>query len=161
MADVEVRRAVTAPAGTVWALLADLSRMPEWSPENERLEWLGGATAVAPGARFRGTNRNGSKSWKSQGEITEVDDGRRLAFRVKAGPFQVAEWRYEVEPTSDGCRVTESWTDRRGTVMRTLSRFATGVDDRTSHNREGMEETLRRLATAAEAQSSSTESASG
>jgi uncharacterized protein YndB with AHSA1/START domain len=160
MADVEVRRDVTAPADTVWALLADLSRMPEWSPENERVEWLGGMTAAAPGARFRGTNRNGSKSWKSQGEITELDDGRRLVFRVKAGPFPVAEWRYEVEPTSDGCRVTEAWTDRRGTLMRTLSRFATGVADRPSHNRQGMEETLRRLAAAAEA-ASSTGSAGG
>jgi hypothetical protein len=34
--------------------------------------------------------------------------------------------------------------------MKTLSKRVTGVGDRPSHNREGMEETLRRLASAAE-----------
>jgi uncharacterized protein YndB with AHSA1/START domain len=151
MADLTVSRDIVASPDVVWALLADLPRMPEWSPENERLEWLGGATAAAPGAKFRGTNRNGSKSWKSVGEITAIEPGRKLAFSVTAGPFKVAEWSYVIDRTEGGCRVTEGWTDRRGSVMRTLSKLATGVQDRSSHNRQGMEETLRRIAAAAEA----------
>lgn len=153
MADLTVSRDIAASPGVVWALLADLTRMPEWSPENERLEWLGGATAAAPGAKFRGTNRNGSKSWKSVGEITAIEPGRLLSFAVTAGPFKISEWSYVIDPTEGGCRVTEGWTDRRGGVMRTLSKLATGVQDRPSHNRQGMEETLRRVAAAAEASS--------
>jgi uncharacterized protein YndB with AHSA1/START domain len=150
MADVTVSRQVVAPAEVTWALLADLSRMPEWSPENERVEWLDGATDAAPGARFQGTNRNGAKTWKSVGKIIVFEPGRALAFHVKAGPFNVADWRYTIEPDGNVCRVTESWTDRRNGAMRIVSKLVTGVEDRPSHNRDGMEETLRRLSAAAE-----------
>jgi len=150
MADVTVSRDVPASPAVAWALLADLTRMPEWSPENERVEWLGHATAAALGARFRGTNRNGAKSWKSVGEITVFEPDQALAFSIKAGPFKIAEWRYMLEATENGCRISESWTDRRGRAMRALSKFVTGVKDRPSHNRAGMEKTLCYLATAAE-----------
>ena len=149
-ADVVVSRRIAAPPETVWALLADLSRMPEWSPENERVEWLGGATQAASGARFRGTNRNGTKSWKSVGEVTDCEPARRLAFGIKTGPFRIAEWTYTVEPNPEGCLVTEGWTDRRNALIQTLSKHVTGVHDRPTHNRRGMEETLRRLAVTAE-----------
>lgn len=151
MADLTVSRDVAAPSEVAWALLAELSRMPEWSPENERVEWLGGATEAALGARFRGTNRNGARSWRSVGKIVVFEPGRALAFNVKAGPFRVAEWRYTIEPKGNRCSLTESWTDRRNRAMRVLSKRVTGVQDRPSHNREGMEETLRRLSAAAEA----------
>lgn len=150
MADVAVSRDIAASPTTVWTLLADLSRMPEWSPENQRVEWLGAMTAAASGVKFRGTNRNGSKSWKSVGEITVAEPGRMLTFDIKAGPFKVAQWSYAIDQRDGGCRVTESWTDRRNGIMKTLSKLATGVNDRPSHNRQGMEETLRRLAAAAE-----------
>jgi len=73
-----------------------------------------------------------------------------LRFRVKAGGLNVAEWSYQFEPIPAGCRVTESWTDRRNPVLKLVSGRVTGVADRASHNRRGMEETLQRLAAAAE-----------
>ncbi len=149
-ADVTVSRDVAAPPAVAWALLADLARMPEWSPENEQIEWIGGATTAALGAKFRGTNRNGKRSWKSVGEITAFEPDRAVAFRITVGPFNVADWGYTIEATGTGCRVSESWTDRRGGAMRLASKLATGVKDRSAHNRTGMEETLRHLATVAE-----------
>jgi hypothetical protein len=80
----------------------------------------------------------------------QFEPGRAMTFRVEAGPFKVAEWSYAVEPSDDGCRVTESWTDSRSGLMKTLSKPVTGVDDRPSHNRQGMEKTLGRLAAAVE-----------
>ena len=148
--DVEVTREIGAAPDQLWEMVADLPRMPTWSPENERTEWQGGATGPAQGAKFRGVNRNGSKSWKSAGEITECEPGRRVAFRVRAGPFSIAEWAYTFEPTPHGCRVTEAWADRRNGLMKVLSKQVTGVDDRATHNRRGMEQTLERLAAAAE-----------
>src|SRR3954468_6506548 len=53
MTDVSVSRDVPAPAERVWEMVSDLPRMGEWSPENEGGEWIGGATAAAPGAKFR------------------------------------------------------------------------------------------------------------
>jgi uncharacterized protein YndB with AHSA1/START domain len=145
-----VSEEIAAPAAQVWAMIADLPRMGEWSPENEGATWLGGATEAAPGARFRGTNRNGKRKWSTIGRVVECEPGRRLAFRVSAGGLKVAEWRYAVEPTDSGCRVTETWVDQRGPFVKAFGKPVSGVADRAEHNRRGMEETLRRLKAAAE-----------
>ena len=131
-------------------MVSDVTRMGEWSPENEGGEWLGGAAPAQAGARFRATNRVGSKSWKTVTTVVDAQPGRRFAFRPSFGPVKVAEWAYTFEPTGGGCRVTESWTDLRPGWFKPISRMGTGVTDRAEHNRRGMEETLARLAAAAE-----------
>jgi uncharacterized protein YndB with AHSA1/START domain len=146
--EVSVSREISAPAEQVWAMVADVTRMPEWSPENKSGEWRGGATGPTAGAKFRGTNRNGDRNWKTDAVVTACEPGRRFAFLVKAGPFKVAEWTYSFEPTEEGCRVTETWTDQRSGLTKFISKRVSGVDDRSSHNREGMELTLTRLADA-------------
>jgi uncharacterized protein YndB with AHSA1/START domain len=148
--EVSVNEEIVAPGEHVWAMVSDVTRMGEWSPETEAGVWLKGATEATPGARFRGTNRNGKKHWSTTATVIRAEPGREFAFRVSAGGFQVAEWGYSLEPTSDGCRVTETWIDRRGLVTRTLGKQVTGVADRASHNRRGMEQTLGRLKAAAE-----------
>ncbi len=131
-------------------MVSDVTRMGEWSPENEGGAWLDDATAGQPGARFRATNRVGKRSWKTVAAVVDAERGRRFSFRVSAGPVKVADWSYTFEPTPNGCRVTESWTDRRPGWFKPLARLGTGVGDRTAHNRTGMEQTLERLAAAVE-----------
>ena len=147
---VSVTTEIGAPAELVWSMVADVTRMGEWSPENEAAQWLRGATRAEPGARFRGTNRNGKKKWDTVAKIADVDPGRCLSFHVTAVGFKVAEWRYELEPTSGGCRITETWIDERGRIAKMLGKPVSGVDDRAPHNRLGMEQTLERLKVAAE-----------
>jgi len=142
---------VAAPAERVWALVSDVTRMGDWSPETVSCAWVGGATAPAAGARFRGRNRNGRHRWSTACTVTAAEPGRSFAFRVKAGPLEVAEWAYVIETAGQGCRVTESWTDRRGRLLSVLGKPVSGVGDRADHNRAGMAETLARLAAAAEA----------
>jgi uncharacterized protein YndB with AHSA1/START domain len=151
-AAVTVSREIAAPADTVWAMLSDVTRMGEWSPENTGAEWLGGATGLAVGARFRGSNSNGKKSWKTLATVTQVDPGRSFTFRVTAMGLKVADWSYSVQPTETGCRVTESCTDIRPGFFRPIAKMATGVADRDAHNRTGMERTLDELAAVAEAE---------
>ena len=151
MADeVSMTREIAAPADRVWAMVSDVTRMGEWSPENEGAVWLGGATGPQAGAKFRGTNRIGKRSWKTAATITEVDPGRHLTFRVALGPIPVADWSYTVEPTATGCRLTETWTEQRPGWLKPISRIATGVADRPTTNRAGIEQTLERLAASAE-----------
>jgi uncharacterized protein YndB with AHSA1/START domain len=151
MADqVSVTEEIGAPAEKVWAMVADLTRMGEWSPENEGVTWLGGAAGPEPGARFTGANRNGAKKWKTDGTIVDVEPGRLFTFRIKAAGFKVAEWRYVFETTATGCRVTETWIDQRGKIAKTLGKPVSGVADRAAHNQATMEQTLKRLKTAAE-----------
>jgi len=147
---VQVEREVAAPPEHVWDLVADVTRMGEWSPEAESATWLGGADAPAPGARFRGTNRQGKRHWSTTATVVAAERGRSFAFDIAVGPFKVARWGYELVASDRGCLVTETWTDQRGWTATVLGRAATGVADRSAHNRATMTETLERLAAAAE-----------
>jgi uncharacterized protein YndB with AHSA1/START domain len=147
---VSVTREIAAPAKNVWALISDITRMGEWSPENDGGRWLKSATEARPGAKFRGVNRRGKRKWSTLATVTDAEPGRSFSFRVTAQGLKVADWSYSFEPTARGCRVTESWTDRRGRIVLTVGKWLTGVEDRAAHNRAGMEQTLERLATTAE-----------
>jgi uncharacterized protein YndB with AHSA1/START domain len=151
--DVSVTREIEATAEKVWEMISDVTRMGEFSPENEGGEWIGGAAGPAPGAKFRAANRNGKKTWKTVATVVDADPGRRFSFRVGAMGLPVADWSYDIEPTDGGCRVTESWTDKRPGFFKPIAKLATGVADRATHNRAGMEQTLERLAAAAESDS--------
>ena len=145
---------IAAPAEAVWALVSDLPRMGEWSPETERVEWTGGATGPSVGATFKGHNRVGARRWSTSCTITVADPPRELAWDVKAvGGFAVATWRYEIEPLGDtSCRLTESTTDRRAGWFKRVTALATGVKDRGEHNAAGIQATLERIKAAAEPQ---------
>lgn len=148
--EISVTREIAAPAEQVWSLATDLPRMGEWSNENVGGKWLGGATAAAPGATFRGANRNGFHRWQTKVTVLDADPGEQFRFEVDFFGIPVSEWSYRFEPTADGCRVTESWSDRRPRWFKPMAQLATGVGDRAEHTRHGMAETLERLAAAAE-----------
>jgi uncharacterized protein YndB with AHSA1/START domain len=148
---VSVQRSISAPPDEVWAMISDITRMGEWSPENTGGEWKGGATGPSVDAKFSGTNSNGKKSWSTTCKVTAADPGSRFAFRVDVGLVKVALWTYDIVATDGGCTVTETWTDRRGAFAKMLGKPLSGVADRAAHNRAGMEATLERLAAAAEA----------
>lgn len=150
-AEIIVSTEVAAPPEAVFALLADLPRMGEWSPECERVTFRGGATEAAQGVSFSGRNRAGSKAWSTVSTITEFVPGRAIGWEVRSVGLPVSYWGYRLEPTSTGCRVEERWLDRRGRLVRTVGGIVTGVGEREEHNRAGMQTTLARLKAAAEA----------
>jgi hypothetical protein len=141
-------RAMAASAETVWALVSDLTRMGKWSPENTGGSWIKGATGPQVGACFKGVNRNGARRWSTTATVVSCEPGRTFEIAVSAGPLSVANWRYEFEETDSGCRVTESWMDRRGKFT-TLFGRALG-DHSADHARKEMAETLANLAAAVE-----------
>ncbi|MBJ7593318.1 MAG: SRPBCC family protein [Candidatus Dormibacteraeota bacterium] len=152
MGDVTVRTEITAPAEAIYDLVADMPGIGRWSPECERVEWTDGATGPAVGATFTGHNRNGRRSWSTHGTVTVAERGREFTFEVRSVlNLPVSRWSYRFEPGADGvCRVAESTEDRRGGLMKTLGRIATGISDRGERNRETMTTTLERLRAAAE-----------
>lgn len=143
---------VDAPPEAVYELVSDLPRMGEWSPETQRCEWIGGATAASVGARFKGYNRRGWRRWSTKGQVVVADPGRELTWDVSSVfNLPVARWRYVMHPMeSGGTEVVESTEDRRGRLMHLLGRLATGVADRESHNADGMRATLQRIKAEAE-----------
>jgi uncharacterized protein YndB with AHSA1/START domain len=153
MADISASRDIAAPPEAVWALVSDITRMGEWSPESTGGTWLKGASGPAVGAKFKGTNEAGGKKWSTTCEITECVPGERFTFEVKGGPFKVATWSYDFAPSAAGTLVTESWTDQRHPILATIFGKVTGVTDRAAHNRTNIEQTLDALDRAATASS--------
>lgn len=78
---------VHAPPERVYALVADITRMGEWSPECVRCRWVKGATGPVVGARFRAVNRRGFFRWSNTPEVIAADPGQEFAFRRKAPGF--------------------------------------------------------------------------
>ena len=148
--DVSVVREIVAPAERVWAMVAALDQMGEWSPENDGGRWIRGATGPEVGAVFEGRNHIGWRRWRTRVMVIESEPPRRFAFRLRIGPLGGCDWVYDIEPTDGGCRVTESWVDHRTWFLKKVGWAASGVADRATHNRATMDATLDRLAEAAE-----------
>jgi hypothetical protein len=102
---------IAAAPGDVYDLIADVTRMGEWSPECYRCKWLDGAQTADVGARFRGYNRLGRYRWATTAVVTTAERGREFAFTVvhdKSGRDET-QWRYRLEPSSGGTLLTESF----------------------------------------------------
>jgi uncharacterized protein YndB with AHSA1/START domain len=150
VATVSVTQEISAPAELIWALVTDLPRMGEWSPENLGGEWVKGATGAAVGARFKGRNKNGSKAWSTSVKVNEVEAPKKLSFALMALGKNWCDWEYEITPTATGCTVTHNWVDHRTKFASYLGKLVSGVSDRAEHNRRNMEATLKNLKAAAE-----------
>jgi uncharacterized protein YndB with AHSA1/START domain len=137
-------------------MVTDMTQMGKWSPESDGATWVGGINGPRPGAVFESMNHNGKRTWMTRGTIVDVEPGHLFSFRIKARGLAIAEWRYAFESTASGCRVTETWIDRRGPIAKIIGRWATGVADRTTHNRVSMEQTLDRIKSAVESTKSET-----
>jgi iron-sulfur cluster repair protein YtfE (RIC family)/uncharacterized protein YndB with AHSA1/START domain len=106
-----VERIVPAPPEAVWALLADVTRTGEWSPECRGARWLDGATTAVAGARFRGVNRWGLWRWTRVCEVVVAEPGRELSFRTVPEALKPDStlWCFVLEPVEGGTRVVESY----------------------------------------------------
>ena len=150
-ADVEASVDIAADAEAVYALITDLPTMAQVAAETTSMEWVEGDTAC-PGAKFKGTNRHGTKSWSTACTVTDAEPGRVFAFNVRSAVVPVAHWRYDIVSTGAGaCRVTERTWDRRPGWFRIPAGWATGVKDRKTANTENIAATLQRLKGKAEA----------
>jgi len=142
---------ISAPREQVWAMVSDVTRIGEWSPEAVAGEWLDGATGPAVGARFKGRSKRRG-SWSTTCTVTAATPGREFAFSVGKGE---TTWRYDLSPVDGGSRVTESFEIVKvpGPIGRWSTKLGTGVawEDREADLVLGMRETLRRLKAAAEA----------
>ena len=124
---------VAAPADRVFALVSDLPAMAELSPEAAGGTWKDGG-GPRLGAVYAGRNRRGARRWSTVSPVTAYEPGRTFAFAVRSVGMPVATWTYDLEPVEGGTRVTETWTDQRGALIRTAGTLVTGVKDRETHN---------------------------
>jgi polyketide cyclase/dehydrase/lipid transport protein len=150
----DVSITVAARPEDVYALAADVTRTPDFSPEVVGCRWLGGATGPVVGARFEAVNRSpNGRTWKNHPVVTVAEPGREFAF-TRTEPFAgTIAWRYHFEPDSTGTRVTLGYEVQRpvsplGWLL--IEKVYRGHDRRNALH-AGMRTTLERLRAAAEA----------
>jgi hypothetical protein len=146
--NLSVSSIIAADPAALYDLVADVTRMPEYSPETIKVTWTGKHTGPEVGATFKGVNKLGKLTWSTKPVITEADPGHRFSFKVPgaAGPT----WTYAFEPVAGGTRVTESVEQAKQSpaLIRFMQRRA-GVTDRSANLRSAMTTTLDRLAAVA------------
>ncbi|MSO59814.1 MAG: SRPBCC family protein [Ilumatobacteraceae bacterium] len=150
---VTVSREIDATPEQIWALVTDLPRMGEWSPENRGGEWSEGATGPSLGACFKGANSNKNRNWKTTVVVIAFDAPIKFAFALRVGKAHWCDWIYEIEATATGSLVTHSWIDRRSKLSDWIGGIVSKVDNRAEHNGRNMAATLDALAVAAVSES--------
>ncbi len=138
---------INAPVSKVWALVSDVTRMPQWSPQCRIMKALG---PIRPGTRTVNLNRRGLLFWPTTSVITEVVPERKFAFRI---PLNTTVWSYDLEPTGTGTRLTETRRAENGvsTVSTAVTKAALGgVEPFERELLDGMNLSLQRIKAAAE-----------
>jgi uncharacterized protein YndB with AHSA1/START domain len=152
MADGEVTVHIDAAPEHVYALVSDVTRMGQWSPECYKCEWQDGASSPAVGARFKGSNRQGVLRWSTTARVVDAEPGRAFAFTTMQGDREITRWRYTFAAAGGGTDATESyervWTP--GYVKLAEKLFLRGRDGQLER---GMQATLQNLKRVAEAPS--------
>lgn len=139
---------VDAAPEAVWAVVSDVTRMPEFSPELRRLYAVGGGEPRV-GMRLVGINRRGYAVWPTTSKVTRLEAGRAVAWRTRESG---ATWTYELEPTATGTRLSGRRDLPGFTVGTTL--LAPVIGGAAGHDREladGIRATLERIKAVVEA----------
>ena len=136
----------------LYALVADVTRMCEWSPETIRCRWARGADSPALGARFRGVNRRGWIRWSTTPRVVAAEPGREFRFVVPHFGRDLTQWTYRFVGDDARTTVTETFE-----LLRDLPWYFTvgdrvllGIRDRRADLEAAMRQTLERLRTVAE-----------
>ena len=144
----EVRLHIDADAGTVYDLVADVTRTPDWSPEVISCAWLDGTASAAPGARFTARNRRRWFTWSNQPVVEVADRGREFAFTRTERGAGTLRWSYRFEPATTGTSVILAYRVLRPVPvsLHVILRLLFGVPDLRTDLHNNMQASLRRLA---------------
>ncbi len=99
---VTASTSVRASAHDVYALVSDVERTPQWSPETARVQRVSED-------RFRAWNRRRLGRWRTDARVVEAVRDERFSFVVEAMGGDWTQWTFTIEPgpTPDSVRLTE------------------------------------------------------
>ncbi|QIX26067.1 SRPBCC family protein [Nocardioides sp. JQ2195] len=150
-ADRELRAEtiIEAPVERVWAVLSDLSRMPELSDETVRMLPLKGG-GLRVGQWYLGINRRKLVVWPTRNVVAALEPRRLLSWDTTSSG---ARWIYELEADGGRTRVVHRRPvlGRLTGVSRLFAPLALGgTDEHADELEAGMARTLGRLKAAVE-----------
>jgi uncharacterized protein YndB with AHSA1/START domain len=141
----EVTIRMDAPPETVWALVSDVTRIGEFSPETFEARWTRGSTGPEVGAHFKGhVKRNGvGPTYWTPCRVTKCVPNEVFEFLVGTEDVAVNNWGYRIEPDGDGSLVTEYFRLEPRLPLRLYWAVLGRLRGRT--NEKGMRTTLERV----------------
>ena len=89
----------------VYDMVADVTRMGEWSPVCKACWWEQG-DGPSVGAVFAGRNETPERTWEMKNRVVAADRGKEFAWEVQGTH---ARWGYTFAPVDGGTEVTERW----------------------------------------------------
>ena len=99
---------IAAPADTVWALVSDIELPARFSGEFLGAEWLAEANGPQVGAQFVGRNHHpAAGTWETTSTVTACDRPRTFEWTVGDLAEPAATWRFTLEPSGSGTRLTQ------------------------------------------------------
>ena len=160
-AGLQVRESVevACAAADAWRLVADVTRIGEFSPECIDAHWLDDASGLQVGARFEGTNRvvdgDTEMIWIRPCTVTDVKPGELFAYTVgdRFDGTPASSWEFVIDSLAPGrCRITQMFrhepdglTGFRCHADSQPDRARQIVADRLTVLRTGIRETLLRM----------------
>lgn len=141
---------VAASPERVWALVSDVRRMPDWSPQVDSTRLAGGFDSVALGTRFTNRNSDGELVWTTHAEVVRFEPQREIAFRVEEN---WVVWSFTLTAVGGGVELVQRREAPDGISELSLELtdgFLGGVEAFTASMRAGMRLTLERIRADAE-----------
>jgi uncharacterized protein YndB with AHSA1/START domain len=148
----EVSVHMNAPPEKVWALVSDVTRIGEFSPETFEARWTRGSTGPEVGASFKGhVKRNGvGPTYWSPCQVTKCVPNEVFEFAVGTDDTTFNNWGYLLQAEYGGTRVTEYFRLEPKLPLRLYWLLLGRLRGRT--NERGMRTTLERMKAVVEAE---------
>jgi hypothetical protein len=148
MAGETAERSTTigAALAAVWAVVGDVTRMPDWSEDLDGIELLEG-DGRSVGSRFRGNNKRDARAWSMTCVIDQYEPEKVLEFHTENPDGEIrTRWWYRLEPAGAETVVTEGFmrVAKLGKIRAMAERKLLG--DRAEYNARNIDASLRRLA---------------
>lgn len=149
VAPIETSIDILATPADVWAMVSDMRRMTEWSPEVVFQGFT--SRQIHKGTCSINLNKRKGFVWPTSSKVTVFEPEQKLSFYVYGA---AAQWTYELEPTATGTRLSESRElpgGKRAIASKLTARLALGgVESHDVELIEGMNKTLARIKAEAE-----------
>ena len=144
----EVRRHVATDPGRVYALVSDVTRTPQWSPEVIECRWLDGAAGAVAGARFVARNRRRWLTWSNKPVVEVAEPAVEFAISRTEHGGGTIRWAYHLTPERAGTAVALSYEVVRPVPLglHVVLRLLFGVRDLQADLHANMAASLDRIA---------------
>ncbi|GAA1008415.1 hypothetical protein STXM2123_5052 [Streptomyces sp. F-3] len=125
--ELRASKRISASPDEIYAVVSDLPRSAEWSPECKGGEWVEGEPS-AVGSIFRGENLRGEDvvgwaplirgTWYTEARIVAAEPGRtfRWMMLTHAREDQESIWGFDIEPDGDGSILTHHFRMGKATA---------------------------------------------